>query len=117
MKIAIKGHSTRGKEVIQILESLGGKKLYYSNADDERLVFLINDKGYISCIHAENSIIKEYYKIYTLEEFEKAFPFKIGDRVRFKDKYCSNLPVYTITVLKFCGDELCCLLNNLGFLI
>lgn len=25
MKIAIQGHPTRGKEVIQILESLGGK--------------------------------------------------------------------------------------------
>ncbi len=26
MKIAIKGHPTKGKEVIQILESLGGRK-------------------------------------------------------------------------------------------
>lgn len=26
MKIAIKGHRTRGREVIEILESLGGKQ-------------------------------------------------------------------------------------------
>lgn len=81
MKIAIQGHPTRGKEIIQILESLGGKKLYHSNADDTRLVFFINDKGYITCLHCENPILKECYKIYTLTKFEKEFPFKIGDKV------------------------------------
>jgi hypothetical protein len=28
MKIAIQGHPTRGKEVIQLLESLGGENRY-----------------------------------------------------------------------------------------
>ena len=82
MKIAIQGHPTRGKEIIRILESLGGKKLYYFKADDKHVAFFIDDKGYISCLHRQNSIIKEYYKIYTLEEFEKEFPFKIGDIVQ-----------------------------------
>ena len=81
MKIAIQGHPTRGKEIIQILESLGGKKLYYSDASDKYLVFFINDKGHISCLNRKNPIAKEYHKIYTLEEFEKEFPFKVGDKV------------------------------------
>ena len=83
MKIATQGHLTRGEEIIQILESLGGKKLYYFNADDKCLAFFIDDKGYISCLHCENPILKEYYKIYTLKEFEKEFPFKIGDKVMY----------------------------------
>ena len=62
MKIAIKGHPTRGKEVIQILESLGGKKLYYSNASDKCLLFFIDDKEYISCIHRESPLVKECFK-------------------------------------------------------
>lgn len=79
MKIAIQGHPTRGEEVIQILESLGGNNLYmmtgsrfscyyinsYYNIDGNSLEFLE----------------KLGYTIYTLEEFEKKFPFKIGDRV------------------------------------
>ena len=85
MKIAIQGHPTRGKEIIQILESLGGKKLYYSDASDKYLVFFINDKGHISCLNRKNPIAKEYHKIYTLEEFEKEFPFKVGDKVIHKE--------------------------------
>jgi hypothetical protein len=81
MKIALQGHPTREKEVIRILESLGGKKLYYSNASDKCLLFFIDDKEYISCIHHESPLAKECFKIYTLEEFEKEFPFKIGDEV------------------------------------
>jgi hypothetical protein len=81
MKIAIQGHPTRGEEIIQILESLGGKKFLVLLASDECLVFFIDDKGYISCFHRRSSVVKECYKIYTLEEFEKEFPFKIGDKV------------------------------------
>jgi hypothetical protein len=82
MKIAIQGHPDKGHKVIQILESLGGKKLYYSNANDKCLAFFIDGKGCISCLHYENPTLKKYYKIYTLEEFEKEFPFKVGDIVQ-----------------------------------
>ena len=98
MKIAIQGHPTRGEEIIQILESLGGKKLYHSNADDTRLVFFINDKEYITCLHCENPILKECYKIYTLTEFEKEFPFKIGDKVIYE--YTSGF-IGTVVNIKF----------------
>ena len=113
MKIAIQGNPFRGKEIIQLLESLGGKKLYYSNADGKYLVFFIDDNGYISCLHYKNSILKECYKIYTLEEFEKEFPFKIGDKVIFKDT-CFNPIIYTITGLEFYRDEFCYLLDDLS---
>ena len=86
MKIAIQGHPIKGHKVIQILESLGGVKLYYSNASDKYLIFFIDDEGYISCFHHESPLVKECFKIYTLEEFEKDFPFKIGDEVMFPVK-------------------------------
>lgn len=112
MKIAIQGHLTRGKEVIKLLESLGGKKLYYLNADDKYLVFFIDDNGYISCLRYENPILKECYKIYTLEEFKKEFPFKVGDKVVFKDILTD---IHTITGFEFYRDEFCYLLDNLYF--
>ena len=61
------------------------KKLYYSDASDKYLVFFIDNKRYISCLHYESPIVKECSKIYTLEEFEKEFPFKPGDTVIDKD--------------------------------
>lgn len=75
-KLAIKGHPTRGKEVIKLLEMLGG----------------INDEGYIGT----NTWKDEYYFLdngyiraydwcdgikFTLEEFLEKFPFKVGDEV------------------------------------
>lgn len=78
MKIAIQGHPTRGKEVIQILKNLGGinrmnnsgryaKYFYYISGDDNTIAW--------TCIRPQ------HLGVYTLEEFEKEFPFKIGDRV------------------------------------
>ena len=79
MKIAIQGHPTRGKEVIQILESLGGKNIaafigvmnfwYYIDSDGH----IRNDYEFV--------LTRAGFKTYTLEEFEKEFPFKVGDRV------------------------------------
>ena len=79
MKIAIKGHESRGKEVIQILESLGGKNKEGLNGSKESWYF-INSDGYI---RNDYKSLLQYkgFKTYTLEEFEKEFPFKIGDRV------------------------------------
>ena len=83
MKIAIKGHESRGKEVIQILESLGGKNnalfigvmnfWYYIDSDGH----IRNDYEFV--------LTSAGFKTYTLEEFEKEFPFKPGDTVIDKD--------------------------------
>ena len=83
MKIAIQGHPTRGKEVIQILESLGGKNnalfigvmnfWYYIDSDGH----IRNDYEFV--------LTRAGFKTYTLEEFEKEFPFKPGDTVIDKD--------------------------------
>lgn len=99
MKMAINGHISRGKEVIQILESLGGIKLYYSNASDKYLIFFIDDEGHISCFHHESPLAKECFKIYTLEEFEKEFPFKVGDKVTIV-----GLPDFPKVITKMAWD-------------
>lgn len=80
MKIAIQGHPTRGKEVIQILESLGGNNLHIMEGSGSDCCYYID-----SCFNINDNptifVEQVGYKIYTLEEFEKEFPFKIGDIV------------------------------------
>ena len=101
MKIAIKGHASRGKEVIQILESLGGKNVEKLTGTYESFYY-IDDRNEISDNHKEN--FPPNYKLYTLEEFEKEFPFKIGDEVIFPVK--TGLASGKITGLTYVGDQL-----------
>ena len=77
MKITIKGHPTRGNEVIQILESLGGKNTSNHKGRDNYAYYISSIDGRIY----KTSILFSEYKHYTLEEFEREFPFKIGDKV------------------------------------
>ena len=97
MKIAIQGHPTRGKEVIQILESLGGKNTEKLEGT-YKTFYYIDDKNEIGDDHKEN--FPPTYKLYTLEEFKKEFPFKIGDEVMVLDY---NNKIGTIVNIKPCG--------------
>lgn len=90
MKIAIRGHESRGKEVIQILESLGGINSYKHTGDNPVIYYELHGHSIIGmCTKSAK------YKYYTLEEFEKEFPFKIGDKVMD----CSDNEIGTITDL------------------
>ena len=82
-QLAIKGHKTRGKEVIALLEMLGGKNesliIYDGRYTDSS--YRITDDGCIvsSCFCPNKKGMK--YQTYTLEEFEKEYPYKVGDEV------------------------------------
>ena len=78
MKMAIKGHASRGNEVIQILESLGGiNRLNHNGHYTNCFYYVAGDDNTI----AWTCVRPQYRDVFTLEEFEKEFPFKIGDRV------------------------------------
>jgi hypothetical protein len=80
MVIGIKGHPTRGEEVIKLLKTLGGRTKYtFSGEEFQKGVY-----WYISTIGLINWHIESRawnVKMFALEEFEKQFPFKVGDKV------------------------------------
>lgn len=80
--LAIKGHSTRGEEVIEILGMLGGSNAFNHDCDNSRAIYYIDEiyKNYVIC--AVNKRKSVNYAIFTLEEFLEKFPYKVGDRVR-----------------------------------
>lgn len=82
MKIAIQGHPTRGKEIIQILRSLGGKTREELTGRRLSQYYFINCNGDID-LNLRINLLN--HKLYTLEEFEKEFPFKVGDKVIHKE--------------------------------
>lgn len=107
MKIAIQGHPNRGKEIIQILESLGGKNDCPLTGKEETSYYYIYNNSHkgIRCHHCD---YLDGCKKYTLEEFEKEFPFKIGDIVLLKG---FNKP-YEIIALELYMNKLCYKLDN-----
>ena len=96
MKIAIQGHPTRGKEVIQILESLGGKNGYDQSGSNEKFIYFIDNIGFIYSV--TQPMCSYERRIYTLEEFEKEFPFKIGDKVIYS---YAPIIIGTVVDIKF----------------
>lgn len=75
-QLAIKGHQTRGKEVIELLEMLGGKNKLSCFGESEPYAYYIIDE-IIDCdeIRYLNDCI-----IYTLEQFLEKFPYKVEDK-------------------------------------
>ena len=73
--LAIKGHPTRGKEVIQLLEMLGANRLGYKDT-------FVGFYYYIECgAICSSDEYPTYSTIFTLEEFLKKYPYKVGDKV------------------------------------
>ena len=81
-QLAIKRHPTRGKEVIALLEMLGGKKRKNFGGNELCCWYYINENGDIAYKHY--SLFNDT-KVFTLEEFEEKFPYKVGDRVRVSE--------------------------------
>ena len=77
-KLTIKGHSTRGKEIIDLFKMMGGCECGY-NGGVMDCYYYISQFGNIeaSCKPTEF----DTYIVYTLEEFLEKFPYKVGDKV------------------------------------
>ena len=81
-KLAIKGHATRGNEVIKLLEMMGGKNKYNYKCIEIRVGFTIGSDGTI-CRVTYN--LDGEFRVFTLEEFLKKYPFKVGDKAVYED--------------------------------
>jgi hypothetical protein len=86
-QLAILGHTTRGKEVIEILEMLGGENKYKVDGKSTSCYFTIkefdNTNGSYQLLNG--------YKIFTIEEFLEKYPYKVGDKV--SSKYLKNYKI------------------------
>lgn len=82
-RLAIKGHPTRGNEVIEILKMLGGKNALKHSGNNVKVLY------YISPIQEKQILCSDMYNlvdyiVLTLEEFLEKFPYKVEDKVLYK---------------------------------
>ena len=87
--IAILGHPTRGKEVITLLEMLGGTNDYFKldGTIKSFYYYLFDNVIYQTAIPNDD-------KYFTLEEFLEKYPYKVGDKVCYQP----NLQIDTICI-------------------
>jgi hypothetical protein len=83
-QLAIKGHATRGKEVIEILEMLGGRNPHNYSAVCGSLCFYIGKENNIIYYDWVDCCEDEDILVFTLEEFLEKYPYKVGDKVLYK---------------------------------
>lgn len=90
--LAIKGHATRGKEVIEILEMLGGKMRTGFNLAGSDVIsgYYITGDGYIDWKYYS---MFDNAKFFTLEEFLENYPYKVGDKVLAGGQSCKILKI------------------------
>ena len=109
-KLAIVGHATRGREVIRLLKMLGGNEGFSDTGlrlggTEVCCVYHIGTGG--SIIYSHHSAVNDDFIVFTLEEFQKKYPFEIGDKVvytKFGDN-CNDYPV-TIESMKWTGTTI-----------
>ena len=80
-KLAIKGHPTRGKEVIKLLKILGGSNVHNFSGCNDYAYYVIDSRQNI-IRGSENISDNEDMQHFTLEEFLEKYPFKVGDIVK-----------------------------------
>ena len=78
--LAIKGHVTRGEEVIGILKMLGGKNSAKLVGSASACGYYIDSDGNIAYNFYSSSYFKNAIQ-FTLEEFLEKYPYKVGDKV------------------------------------
>lgn len=98
--LAIKGHPTRGEEVIEILEMLGGINALENCGNNTKIVYYINtvQKKWICC---DNMCNLADYIILSLEEFLEKYPYKVGDKV-----IAPSHNIHTIESIHWDGDKI-----------
>lgn len=81
-KLAIKGHVSRGKEVIELFKMMGGCECGYCGVGTG-VYYYISQFGNIEASSEPYEF--DTYIVYTLEEFLEKYPFKVGDKVFLYD--------------------------------
>ena len=79
-QLAIKGHLTRGEEVIKLLEMLGGDNVYSKKGSCDSSFYYISGQKRICQLPI--SVTHMVLDLFTLEEFIEKFPYKVGDKVQ-----------------------------------
>lgn len=106
-KIAFKPHETRGQEIINILENMGGVNKYNLDGSKGIIAIETNRGNYIANDWDYCSLLLRGWEIYTLEEYEKlkktAHDFAVDILTKKKDCYFDDIDVEIVAEAYIAG--------------
>lgn len=108
--LAIKGHPTRFEEVLEILEMLGGKNDLFGGGNKDFIYYIRPSYDYIVVEDINNCNLNEF-TIFTIEEFLAKYPYKVGDKVKYKDPTMPK-PIYVIEKMKWEDNQIKYIIRN-----
>lgn len=88
-KLAIKGHPTRGNEVIEILKMMGGEAIR-AKGNDETAIYVISVNGILE---------QKAMKIFILDKFGYVGNVAKLKRLNYNKVFVENLSIYTDILL------------------
>jgi hypothetical protein len=123
--LVIKGHATRGNEVIEILEMLGGKNSTKLVGNAPSCGYYIDSDGNIAYHCYSSSYFNDAIQ-FTIEEFLEVFPYRVGYKIQHKGatscgsvfvvekmRWVNNNVEYTIKRLYYNNDYTTCTAKDL----
>lgn len=79
-RLALRGHSTRGAEIISILQMYGGENYYDALCDNPNVIYFIGEGQRIESNVLRKIAVEDFY-IFQLEGYLEKFPIMVGDYV------------------------------------
>ena len=108
--LAIKGHPTRGKEVIGILKTIGNKFSTLEGNDTHCIYYNLKDDKYIQ-MGSIQKCNQNNFNVFTLEEFLEKYPFKVGDKVTCKNLLASD-SIYVVKKMMWVNNQIKYTIHN-----
>lgn len=91
--LAIKGNASRSEDIKNLLFCLGAREFLCDLTDEKLLYYIAHDKKVISIPDQPDNIYRKLlFNVYTIEEFEARFPFRVGDEVTYDVFYSMEEP-------------------------
>lgn len=91
--LAIRGNNERAEDIARLFKDLGAQGEYSPCSDESYLYYMAHDKKVISIIDQPDNIYRNLlFNVYTIEEFEAKFPYRVGDKVAYYVFYSTKEP-------------------------
>jgi hypothetical protein len=91
--LAIRGNNERAEDIARLFKDLGAQGEYSPCSDESYLYYIAHDKKVVYIIDQPDNIYRNLlFNVYTIEEFEAKFPYRVGDKVAYDEYYSTNEP-------------------------
>lgn len=90
-KLAIRGNNERAEDIARLFKDLGSQGEYSPCSDESYLYYIAHDKKVVSIIDQHDNVYRNLlFNVYTIEEFEAKFPYRVGDKVAYDEFYSTK---------------------------